>query len=240
MKEPVYELFYWPSLPGRGELPRLILEDQGAAYVDVCRGEAGVDAIFAFREGDELGALPFAPPIVRCGDVVVAQSALVCSFLGERLGFAPVEENRRLAARQYQLTLADVFGAIHDLHHPIASALYYEDQRTEAARAAAEFHKARLRHWLIYFERVLERSDGPGLVGDVSYVDLTVFQLLAGLRYAMPRAMTQHDAAIPRLSALAEDVQTRPRLAAYLASERRIPFNQDGIFRHYPELDLQV
>ena len=37
--------------------------------------------------------------------------------------------------------------------------------------------------------------------------------------------------------ALRDRVAKRPRIAAYLASERRIPFSQWGIYRYFKELD---
>jgi hypothetical protein len=48
---------------------------------------------------------------------------------------------------------------------------------------------------------------------------------------------TNASLATPELLALRERVRELPRIAAYLASGRRMPFNQDGIFRRYPELD---
>lgn len=235
----VWELFYWPMLQGRGELVRLILEDRGVAYDDVCREPGGVQRILAFRRGEETGTLPFAPPILRVGELVVAQAPLICSYVGERLGFAPDDEAGRLAARQVQLTVADVYAAAHDVHHPTSTALYFEDQREAAMEAAKAFHGGRLKQWLTYFERLIERSGGPGVVGALCYVDLSVFQMLEGLRYAFPKAMAALGADTPKLAALGEQVKERPGVAAYLGSERRLAFNLDGIFRYYPELDLQ-
>jgi glutathione S-transferase len=43
----------------------------------------------------------------------------------------------------------------------------------------------------------------------------------------------------PLLRGLAERAAGQPRIAAYLASPRRLAFNNDGVFRHYPELDAR-
>lgn len=240
--EPSYELFYWPGLPGRGEFIRLVLEDAGAPYVDVARlpedQGGGVPAILRLLRGEHEGLLPLAPPILRVGDLTLAQVANICQFLGPRLGLAPADEADRLAANQLQLTIADLVAEVHDTHHPISTGRYYEDQKEAARERAAAFLEQRLGRFLGYFERVLERN-GEQLVGAaISYVDLSMFQVLEGLAYAFPRAFARASAAIPKLLALRERVRVRPRLAAYLASDRRLAFNESGIFRRYPELDL--
>jgi len=84
---------------------------------------------------------------------------------------------------------------------------------------------------------VLERGNGRHALTTHSYVDLSLFQIMSGLDYAFPRAMKKMQRKIPHLKALTERVSERPRIAAYLASPRRLAFNEDGIFRHYPELD---
>ncbi len=240
-----YELFYWPGIQGRGEFVRLLLEDRDAHYVDVARQPeaegGGVRAIMHFLKGSEPGALPLAPPFLKAGDLVIAQTANILSFLAPRLGAVPDDEARRLEAQQIQLTIADFVSEIHDTHHPIAVGLYYEEQRQEAARRARQFVENRLPKFLGYLERVLERNTRNGqtwLLGDdCSYVDLSAFQVMAGLGYAFPNALKHLAPSLPRLSALRDRVAERPRLSAYLASPRRIPFNQHGLFRHYPELD---
>jgi glutathione S-transferase len=235
------ELYYWPGIQGRGEFVRLALEDGGAEYVDVARGKGGMAAMMRFLAGKRPGALPFAPPFVKVGDAVVSQTANVLAFLAPRLGLVPDDEALRAEATQIQLTIADVVAEAHDAHHPIAVSLYYEDQKREAKRRAASFVKERIPRYLGWLEQVLarnRRSAGRWLVGrDRTYVDLSAFQLVDGLRYAFPNAMARTERRLPRLVALRDRVAARPRIAAYLASERRIPFNEDGIFRHYPELD---
>ena len=233
-----YELYYWPSIQGRGEFVRLALEEIGADYVDVAR-ENGVSAMLKFIDG-EAAHPPFAPPFLRAGDLLIGQTANILAFLGARHGLAPADEPGRLWANQLQLTLADFLQEVHDTHHPIASGLYYEEQKTEARRRAADFLESRAPKFLGYFERVLARNGDRHLVGAaLTYPDLSLFQMVAGLRYAFPRAMARLEGAVPGVVALHDMVAARPRIAAYLASDRRIPFNDQGIFRHYPELDAE-
>ena len=239
-----YELYYWPSIQGRGEFVRLALEDAGADYVDVARlparGGKGMPAMMGLMTDKSLACPPFAPPFLKAGKQVIAQTANILLYLGPRLRLVPKSEASRLWAHQQQLTIADWLTEVHDTHHPIAGALYYEDQKREAKRRAADFTAGRLPKFLDYFEQVVARNPGRSgcLVGrGTSYVDLSMFQMIAGLRYAFPRAMARLEPKHPRLVALHGRVSARPRIAAYLASRRRIAFNQSGIFRHYPELD---
>jgi glutathione S-transferase len=234
-----YELYYWPSIQGRGEFVRLALEEADADYIDVARTpQLGVQALTRFLEGKSDGRLPFAPPFLKAGKLVIAQTANILLWLAPRHGLAPKSEAARLWTHQLQLTIADWLVEVHDAHHPIGGAFYYEDQKPEAKRRAANFTTERLPKFLGYFERVLERERGGWLLGKAfSYADLSLFQMIAGLRYAFPRAMGSLEAKYPRSVALHERVAARPRIAAYLESKRRIAFNQHGIFRHYPELD---
>lgn len=228
----IYRLYYWPEIQGRGEFVRLALEYAGARYVDVLRTPRG-----EFR--DEKRRPPFAPPYLVAGKRVIAQTANILLFLGPRLRLAPRDEAGRLWAHQLQLTLADWLTEVHDTHHPIGSGLYYEQQKPAAKRRAADFLSHRLPKFLGYFEGVLEASGGPYLLGRrLSYPDLSLFQMVTGLRYAFPRAMARADRRYPRVVALQARVEADPRLAPYLRSRRRIPFNRQGIFRAYPELDL--
>jgi len=233
------ELYYWPTIQGRGEFVRLLLEDAGARYVDVARTRGGMAKMMRFLDGREPGALPFAPPFVKVGRAIVSQTANVLSFLGARLGLVPRDERLRAEALQIALTIADVVAEAHDTHHPIAGSLYYEDQRKEAKHRARSFAEERMPKYLGWLERVLERNGGRSLVGrDRTYADLAAFQLVEGLRYAFPNAMARAERKTPLLVALRDRVAARPRIARYLASDRRLPFNEDGIFRRYPELDL--
>jgi len=210
---------------------RLALEYAGARYVDVLRTPAG-----DFRS--ERKWPPFAPPYLVAGKRVIAQTANILLYLGPRLRLAPRSEAGRLWAHQLQLTIADWLTEVHDTHHPIGSGLYYEQQKPEARRRAADFLAHRLPKFLSYFEGVLTASGGPYLLGRrLTYPDLSLFQMVAGLRYAFPRSMARIERRYPQLVALAARVEFHSKLARYLRSGRRIPFNLQGIFRAYPGLD---
>lgn len=239
-----YELYYWPGIQGRGEFVRLALEDAGADYLDVAlvpeaRG-GGVPALQRWLDGDDVARPPFAPPFLKAGRQLIGQTANILLFLGGRLNLAPRDAAGRLWTHQLQLTLADLVDEAHDTHHPLGPDLYYEQQRPAARRRSKGFLAVRAPKYLNYFERVLERNaaNGPQLVGrEVTYVDLSLAQVVAGLRYAFPRGSRSVLAACPRVVALHERMFARKRLARYLASQRRLRFNRDDIFRRYPELD---
>jgi glutathione S-transferase len=235
----LYELYYWPEIQGRGEFVRLALEEGGADYVDVARKRGyGVDAMMKLMRGARVKRQPYAPPFLRAGKLVIAQTAMILHYLGPRLDLVPRREADRLWALQLQLTITDLVKEIHDTHHPISSQLYYEDQRPAAKRYTKEFWRHRIPKILGYFENVLAGSRGPYVFGrKVSYVDLSLFQTVEGLCYAFPKRMRRFEKKILRLVALRDRVADRPRVAAYLQSDRRIPFNEWGIFRAYPELD---
>jgi glutathione S-transferase len=236
-----YELYYWPGIQGRGEFVRLPLEDAGADYVDVARDpRRGVATLGRFLENQSEAHPPFAPPFLKAGKLVIGQTSNIMLFLGPHLGLVPKSEANRFWAHQLQLTIADWVFEVHNAHHPIAGSLYYEDQKPEANRCSAIFRAERLPKYLNYFEGVLKRNPkgNPFLLGKgVSYVDLSLFQMIAGLRYSFPRVMARLEPSYPRSVALHDRVSARPRLAAYLSSERRVPFNQQGMFRYYPDLD---
>jgi glutathione S-transferase len=235
-----YELYYWPSIQGRGEFVRLALEDAGADYVDVARRKDGMARLENLLENPRVKRSPFAPPFLRCGALLIGQTANILLFLGARHGLAPKNEAGRFWVHQLQLTIADLVVEAHDVHHPIGSGLYYEDQKREAKRAAESFIAERIPKYLVYFETVLERGRGSYLAGArLSYADLSLFQIVEGLRYAFPHTMRRLEKKIPRVIGLRDHIAARPRIAAYLASKARIAFNESGIFRHYPELDLK-
>lgn len=229
-----YQLYYWTGLQGRGEFVRLCLEDAAAPYTDVARVE-GDEVMTSFLDGGHDGALPFAPPFLKSGRLVIAQVANILQYLGPRHDLVPQSESRRLYAHQLELTITDLIAEVHDSHHPVSTELYYEDQRAEAKMRAKDFREHRIPKFLGYFEQVVERGGGKFPLREHSYVDLSLFQVMAGLEYAFPKAMAKQK--VPLLRDLAKRVADRPNIAAYLASERRIPFNTNGIFRHYPELD---
>jgi glutathione S-transferase len=233
-----YQLFYWPQIQGRGEFVRLALEDAGAAYDDVARSKAGMDKMMAMINGARDRRPPFAPPFLQAGKLVVAQTANILFYLGPRLKLAPRDEAGRLWLHQLQLTVTDFVKEIHDTHHPLGGEFYYEDAKPEAKRFTGNFLDGRAPKYLGYFESVLGKSGGPNVLGrQFSYVDLSLFQIVEGLRYAFPKTMTRIERKISRVVAVRDRVAARPRIKAYLASKRRLPFNEMGIFRHYPELD---
>jgi glutathione S-transferase len=232
-----YELYYWPSIQGRGEYVRLALEEAGADYLDVAR-ERGVAAMTRMMEAAS-GAPPFAPPFLKAGKAVIGQTANILFYLGARHSLAPKTEGGRLWVHQLQLTVTDFVLEVHDTHHPLGPSLYYGDQKSEAKKRTQEFWDERVPKYLGYFERLLDGSAGHYVAGrKLSYVDLSLFQLVEGLRYAFPRRMKAFEGEIPELCELHDRIAARPNISAYLASERRIAFNEDGIFRHYKELDI--
>jgi glutathione S-transferase len=235
-----YELYYWPTIQGRGEFVRLALEEAGADYVDVARrkGRRGLPAMKKALANARLATPPYAPPFLKAGKLMIAQTANILLYLGPRLGLAPREEAAALWVHQMQLTIADLVTHIHDTHHPVSGWLYYEEQKPAARLRTRDFWRYRVPKFLGYFERILTRSGGPYVLGRrLTYVDLSLFQVVEGLRYAFPKRMRRFERKVPRLIALHDRVAARPRIAAYLASERRIPFSQWGIYRYFKELD---
>jgi glutathione S-transferase len=240
-----YELHYWPTIQGRGEFVRLALEAAGAPYVDVARGTEdsgqGMAAMLGYLQDETLVHPPFAPPFLRDGNVLVGQTAAILQHLAPSLKLVARSEQARLWTNQIQLTIADMVTEAHDTHHPVASSLYYEEQKPEALRRARDFCSTRMPKFMQWFERILMHNPaGPRQLvgGRLSYADLSLFQLVEGLRYAFPHAAERVLAGTPAVVALHDRVATLPRVAAYLRSDRRIAFNEEGIFRHYPELDV--
>ncbi|PKA42197.1 glutathione S-transferase [Rhizobium sullae] len=238
-----YELYYWDGIQGRGEFVRLSLEEAGADYIDVTRESGsgrGTSAMMRLMRSGSEPHIPFAPPFLKDGDLIIPHVANILLYLGPKLHLAPEDEGLRYVLNGLQLTITDFVAEAHDTHHPIATSLYYEDQKEEAKARSAEFIKERVPKFLGYFERVLQQNPkgSQHILGDaLTYVDLSLFQIIEGLNYAFPNGMAGYQTTYPALSALHVAVARRPNIAAYLKSERRIPFNEDGIFRHYPELD---
>jgi glutathione S-transferase len=240
-----YELHYWPTIQGRGEFVRLALEAAGAPYIDVARGPEpagqGLPALMQLLDDSAEVHPPFAPPILKDGTFVVAQTALILQYLAPKLKLVARNEKVGLWTQQIQLTIADMVTEAHDTHHPVGGELYYEDQKPEAQRRAAEFCRRRMPKFMRWFESILARNPAGQrhLVGGrLSYADLSLFQLVEGLGYAFPKAAQHVLAQAPRVVALRDAVAELPRLKAYLRSDRRRPFNEQGIFRRYPELDF--
>jgi glutathione S-transferase len=235
-----YELYYWPTIQGRGEFIRLALEEAGADYVDVARrsGKSGLKAMMKLMESKTVAHPPYAPPFLKAGKLIIAHTAEILFYLGPRLNLSPRDEVGRLWAHQLQLTITDLVVRIHDTHHPVSGWLYFEEQRPAARRRTKDFWRYQVPKMMGYFERVLQQNGGRYTVGGrLSYVDLSLFQIVEGLRYAFPKRMHRYEKKIPGLIALHDRVEKRPRIEAYLASERRIPFSQWGIYRYFKELD---
>ena len=240
-----YELHYWPTIQGRGEFVRLALEAVGAPYLDVARGDAstgqGMPAMLRTLGDRTAVQPPFAPPFLKDGKVVIGQTAMILHYLALEWKLVGRSEQSRTWTQQIQLTIADMVNEAHDIHHPIGIGLYYEDQKPEALRRAQEFCSARLPKYLQWFEQIVARNPAGTrflVGGKMSYADLSLFQLIEGLRYAFPKAAASALARTPLIVDLHDRVAEVPRVAAYLASPRRIPFNEQGLFRCYPELDL--
>jgi glutathione S-transferase len=229
-----YELYYWPGIQGRGEFVRLALEAAGVPYHDVARktgGDGGLKPIMKLLNGKAIEHAPFAPPFLKAGSLLIGQTANILMFLGARHDLAPSDEAGRRWTNQLQLTIADLVDEIHDTHHPIASGLYYEDQLEEAKRRSKDFLKARAPKYLRYFERILASNKaGPAhLMGDrLTYLDLSLFQTVAGLRYAFPRAMAALEKELPLSVALHDRVKAHQKIAAYLASPPKDSLQRAG------------
>ena len=233
-----YQLYYWPSIQGRGEFVRLALEEGGASYIDVARRGDGMSKMMTLIDGRRTKRPPYAPPFLKAGKLMIGQTANILLYLGPRLRLVPRSEVDRLWVHQLQLTVTDLVKEVHDTHHPLSSQLYYEEQRAAAKRYTDLFWHHRVPKYLGYFEDVLEKSGGPYLFGRrLCYADLSLFQVIAGLRYSFPKRMKRYEREVPRLVALHDTVAARPRIAAYLKSKRRIAFNEMGIFRRYRGLD---
>ncbi|MGK9286603.1 glutathione S-transferase [Sinorhizobium meliloti] len=233
-----YKLYYWNGLQGRGEYIRLTLEAAGAKYIDVARREGNL-FIKEFMEKSERPS--FAPPFLDDGGQIIGQMPVILLHLGDKLDLAPREPAAKMWTHQIQLTIADFVLEAHDVHHPIGMGRYYEDQKPEALRRADEFCNARVPKYFRWFESVLARNQaGSGhLVGDrLSYADLSLFQVIEGMSFAFPKLMSRVKYDYPNMMVLHGRVSGLPRIAEYLRSERRLPPNNNDIFRHYPELDV--
>ncbi len=237
-----YRLYYWPMLPGRGEFIRLIFEDAGADYIDVGRlpedEGGGISALRKKIDNPHRGFESFALPLLEYDDYLIAQLPNICLFLANEFNMIP-GGNHYFRANQLMLTICDIIDEIHNTHHPLSISMYYENQQEAAKKNALSFTTERLPKWLQYLEKTLIGNGEKHLAGtQISYVDIALFQLIRGLDYAFPNHMQRYLPQIPKLIALKDRVGERPGICSYLSSERCIDFNNDGIFRAYPELDI--
>jgi glutathione S-transferase len=232
-----YQLWYWPNIPGRGEFVRLALEAAEVEYEDMAR-EKGAEALIEDLQSRG-GIRPFAPPyLVIDDDLCIGQTANILAVLADRHDFGAGELDVDLQLIQLQLDVTDIVAEVHNVHHPLAGSLYYSDQMDAAYEAAQHFRDERIPKFLDHFERALEENGGPYMLGDTwTHVDTSLFQLMEGLDYMFPNRMRELD--YPRLELCRQAVMEIDGIEAYLASDRRLPFNEDGIFRYYPELDSE-
>ena len=228
------QLWYWPDIPGRGEFIRVALEAAEVEYADMAR-EKGAEALLEDM-ASRSGIAPLAPPYIIDGDLCLGQTAHILAVLADRYGFGAGELATDLQLIQLQLDVSDIVAEVHAVHHPISGALYYRDQMDAAYEAAQHFRETRIPKYLDHFEQALAVNCGPCVLGDHwTHVDTSLFQLLEGLDYMFPSRMAELD--YPRLALCREAVMEIDGIDAYLGSERRLAFNEDGLFRHYPELD---
>jgi len=231
-----YQLWYWPDIPGRGEFVRLALEAAEIEYEDVAR-EQGAEALVEDLTSRR-GIRPMAPPYLVDGDLCISQTAHILAFLADRHEFGAGDPEADLQLIQLQLDISDMVAEVHSVHHPVSTALYYYDQMDAAYEAAANFREHRLPKFLTHFEQALEENGGPFMLGDRwTHVDTSLFQLMEGLDYMFPNRMRELD--YPRLELVRAAVMEIDGIEAYLASDRRLEFNENGIFRYYPELDSE-
>lgn len=233
-----YKLWYWPGIQGRGEFVRLPLEAAGIDYQD-CARALGAEALLEDMAARG-GRGPFAPPYLEIDGITIAQVADILLYLGDRHDLAPSNIADRYWIHQLQLTIADLVAEVHAVHHPVDPGAYYDEQKTEARRSAAQFREERLPKFLAHFEAASAANAGEWLIdGRWTYADTSLFQIVEGLRYMFPRRMAALEGECPGVIRIRDQVAALPGIRAYLASDRRLPFNEDGIFRHYPELDVQ-
>lgn len=249
-KDVPYELIYWPGIPGRGEHIRLALEEAGATYTDSAHQKDGINSVLSQIDAKNLGDAsnppPLAPPILKHGDLLISQTSNILMYLAPRLGLVPsAEEDEDAIYKINALALTALDGLSnepHDCHHPVATSLYYEDQKTESKRKSQDYIANRLPKFLGYFERVLQGEASKGgkwlYGGNFTYADLVLYQCLDGVKFAFPNATKriEKEGKFGKVFELHRAVQERPKIKEYLASERRQKYSQ-GIYRHYPELD---
>jgi glutathione S-transferase len=254
---PTYDLLYHPGIPGRGEFIRLAFEATRTPYTDMSNSsKARIREVYAACSPDALGSPghppALCPPMLRvrgapgAEELLVSQTPNILLYLGRRIGLAGEGETDEIMVNGLALTALDLNNEVHESHHPISSALYYEDQKPEAAKRTADLRESRIPKFLGYFERVLKGNESVGggkflVGGKLSYADLCLWQVLDGLMFALPREMEwrKKEGKFPTvLGVFYEGVRGMEAIGEYLGSKRRLPYSM-GVFRHYPELDRQ-
>ncbi|UKZ79166.1 hypothetical protein TrVFT333_006916 [Trichoderma virens FT-333] len=225
-----YELIYWPGIPGRGEVVRLLFEDAGVAYIDTAKGDNAVPTTLSYMDssnlGDEKNPPVFAPPVLKHGELVINQLSNILLYLAPKLGLGPASGDGVYHLNSIALTILDgLCVEVHDTHHPIATHKYYEDQKEEAKLRAKAFREERLPKYLTYVQRLLDaKTSGEGC--------------LDGTKFAFPQTVEKlkKSGKYDGVFKLYDAVKERPNIKAYLESDKRIDYS-DGIWRHYPELE---
>ncbi|EJU05030.1 glutathione S-transferase C-terminal-like protein [Dacryopinax primogenitus] len=248
-----YILHYWGGIPGRGEYVRLAFEYAGVSYTD------SNDSAKLLKTLRSTSPSHFAPPMLELPNgKILSQTPAILNYLAPKLGLAGEKGNllknavedddereeaefERSIVNQLVLTALDLCVEAHDSHHPIASSLYYEDQKQEALRRAEDFLKLRIPKYLAHFEETLRKNkvSHSHLVGKTTTTaDLVLFHVVDGLLYAFPRRMGALDKGgkYKRVLKLHEKIMAEGGIKEYVESGRRRKFGV-GLFRHYPELD---
>ncbi|KAH9836270.1 glutathione S-transferase C-terminal-like protein [Rhodofomes roseus] len=258
-----YKLYYWGGIPGRGEYIRLAFEYAGESYSEMNTASKLLPTI---TDPAKVGYPPhLAPPVLELpSGRFLSQTPAILSYLapkfklagekGSRVVEAGLSEEEREEAEeeratvsQLTLTALDICNEAHDVHHPIASAQYYEDQKEAALARAEDFRKLRIPKFLKHLQSVLA-SNPATAVGAKTYLvgkqtttaDLVLFHVIDGLLFAFPRRMgaVKESGEYPDVFALYERVKGEKGIKEYIASGRRQKFSL-GLFRHYEELDAE-
>ncbi|MXO64197.1 glutathione S-transferase [Altericroceibacterium endophyticum] len=235
----VYDFWYWPTLPGRGDFIRYPLEAAQIPYTDCARdAEDGFAAVAEHLEAKQ-GCHAFAVPLLETGSESIAQTANILLFLNQEHGLGPSDAAGMRYLNQLQCDIADITEEVHAVHHPISTAFYYEDQRDAAIQSAEKFREQRIPKYLAHFERIANAHDGDWLLEGDSWStgDTSIAYLLDGLHFMFPLRMAALQSDYPTIHQIQQKTFALEYLDAYRASDRCAAFGTEGIFRNYPELD---
>jgi len=231
----MWQILYWPAKDadgkvaagaGRAEYLRVLFEEAGVPYQDVT---AGLRAFF----WQNLEAQPYpalAPPAIRKNNFILGQTAVCAKRLAMEFGFYPTDEDDAAHAEQIVTTVHEYIAEGRSAFHPVKNTMSYHDQKEEAKPYIAAFKADRLPRYMTNFERFLKANRGGGgfFVGDsLSYVDLQVMVMLQVTRSQFPDAWEALDAKL--LKDHLAQMEARPRIKAYLLSDRKQPFAGDSM-----------